>query len=601
VLFLFFLLGWMVHRVLFNPDVLFKDTVLRPLSLFALIVAVSGLVSFLKFANFFPFLSDSIYELKTNVNGVSAGGAIMSTLFHTLNYLSGIAFFFIVATTIKSKGLIHKILLTLTASIFLSLFLGFFQAFKDPSLGNTAFWIQMGQINATFKDPNALGAVLAMVSPVVLSLIVAFKGSRRIFGLLVLAMICALFPHIGSRSAFLGFVAALLSFFIFLVFFSTKFKEKHRKRTVLFGIGAGILIVFLIVGTGIIGLTKARLFERIRDYARISRAQGIFLGVSPERFFLWKEALAMTKDYPLSGVGMGSYIIELPNYYTYDQGSYQPDMESFRRNDSAENYFLHISAETGIPGLIVILTIFWLVFRKVRSSFRESQDTTDKILLVGLSAGLVSYAINLFFHTYIGSFDTKYTFWLLTAVIFSLGTPEKGQKEKRRQKRGVINLSTALLLLFTASYLWNSTHSLSLKRRMETFQLVQNFGFYQQEKDESGRPFRWTKGAAGMTIHIEDQIMDIPLLASHPDIQENPVAVKVFVVKDFFRQKKLLDTVILKENAWRDFTFRTAEDTDENVILLFKVSRTWNPQKILGVPDPRRLGVAVGKIRFREK
>jgi O-antigen ligase len=321
VLFLFFFFGWMIHRVLFPSKSSSPTPNLRPLWLFILIVAVSSLISFVKFANFFPLLSDSIYELTTNVNGVTAGGALMNTLFHTLNYLTGIALFFIVVSVSKSKDFSHKLLLVLTMSVFLSLFLGFYQAFQDPGLGNTPFWVRMGQINATFKDPNALGAVLAMTCPVVLSLVIVFKGARRIFALLVLAMMFALFPHIGSRSAFLGLVVAVLSFFILLGFLSTKFKEWRRNRKVL--LGGAVAVAILFVSTIFIGLNKTRLFDRLRDYSKISKTQGIFLGVSPERFFLWKEALAMFKDYPLSGVGIGSYIIELPNYYTYDRGSYQ--------------------------------------------------------------------------------------------------------------------------------------------------------------------------------------------------------------------------------------------------------------------------------------
>jgi hypothetical protein len=43
------------------------------------------------------------------------------------------------------------------------------------------------------------------------------------------------------------------------------------------------------------------------------------------------------------------------------------------------------------------------------------------------------------------------------------------------------------------------------------------------------------------------------------------------------------------------------EEVGEEVILLFKVSRTWNPLKVQGTPDPRNLGVAVGQIEFREQ
>jgi hypothetical protein len=33
-------------------------------------------------------------------------------------------------------------------------------------------------------------------------------------------------------------------------------------------------------------------------------------------------------------------------------------------------------------------------------------------------------------------------------------------------------------------------------------------------------------------------------------------------------------------------------------MLLFKVNRTWQPLRVLGTPDPRNLGVAVGEIKF---
>ena len=98
-----------------------------------------------------------------------------------------------------------------------------------------------------------------------------------------------------------------------------------------------------------------------------------------------------------------------------------------------------------------------------------------------------------------------------------------------------------VFLGFTGLHLWNSTHSLSLKQRTERFNIEQVFGFYQQETTEDGRVFRWTKSYGGLALTVEKPVILIPLHASHPDIREEPVKIKVYILKDLFDQKKLLD------------------------------------------------------------
>jgi hypothetical protein len=91
------------------------------------------------------------------------------------------------------------------------------------------------------------------------------------------------------------------------------------------------------------------------------------------------------------------------------------------------------------------------------------------------------------------------------------------------------------------------------------------------------------------------------LLASHPDIRQNPVRVKIYLVKDLFKQKKLLGELTLNESVWNNYEFSVPkEEVGQEAILLLKVNRTWNPLKTTGAPDPRNLGVAIGKITFRE-
>ena len=119
------------------------------------------------------------------------------------------------------------------------------------------------------------------------------------------------------------------------------------------------------------------------------------------------------------------------------------------------------------------------------------------------------------------------------------------------------------------------------------------------EKAADGKPFQWTRKYGGVSVKITHPVIQIPLHASHPDIKNNPVKVRIYLVKDFFKEKKKLDEIWISENIWKTYEYRIPEEVNQDVILLVKVSRTWNPLKTLGTPDPRNLGVAIGKITFR--
>lgn len=303
----------------------------------------------------------------------------------------------------------------------------------------------------------------------------------------------------------------------------------------------------------------------------------------------------MMKDYPFSGVGIGAYIIELPNYGKIYKGRYRKWV------DSAENYFLQAGSEFGVLGLFFSLWIFWEIFKQIKRSIGAHRfHGRWKYIQIGISCGIISLFLNFFVHTYIGSYEIKYTFWLLVALIFSLNRIEKEPEERKHFSKKAKTLIILLMAFYGGVHLWNSAHSLSLKSQTEKLDLQQNFGLYKKEITEDGREFRWIKSYGGMTIKIKKPIIQIPLLASHPDIRRNPVKVKIWLIKEFFKQKKLLDEISIKEPHWKTYEYHIPEEFHKQLILLVKVSRTWNPLKTLGTPDPRNLGVALGKIRFKD-
>jgi len=604
VLFLFYFLGYLCRRGFSQIEEPFDQAIVRPFALFSLLIVISGLITFFRYANFFTFLSPGIYELTTNLYGVRAGGAIMSVVFFSLNYLTGIAFFFIFLNTAKSRDFIKKALAILCLSTFISLSFGLFQHLKNMKFGNNPISINQGLINATFKDALSFGAYLAMIIPLTLGVCFAFKGIIRLFSFSIVLFSLYMVLFSGSKSGLLSIMISLILLLILSLIITLnliKAKSISFKKIN----WATFFIIFLVITTFLGGIRfKNYLNKELAASRTLSRVKSLFKQENLKSFFygradtLWKMAIPMIKDYPLSGVGIGGYIIESSNYskrYAIDIGT----------PESAENYILQVGSELGLIGIILVLWILWEIIKQVRRSYLKIPPTDNyKFILIGAIAGIISFLLIIQTHTFIGSYEIKYTFWLLVGIVFCLGRPGEGINENLAQKP-LFNktqkiASLIVLSLFSGVHLWNSTHSLSLKTRTEQLGIKQEFGLDKLEKTDDGREFRWTRSYGGMTIKIEKPVIVIPLLASHPDIQKKPLKVKFYLVKDFFKSKRLLKEITLTRTEWQDVALSVPEEVGHDAILLIKVSRTWNPLKTTGVPDARDLGVAVGKISFRD-
>ena len=309
---------------------------------------------------------------------------------------------------------------------------------------------------------------------------------------------------------------------------------------------------------------------------------------------LWRGALSMLKDFPVSGVGVGAYIIEVANY--------EKEFFKYETPQSAENYFLQIGSEMGILGLALIFLIFWQIAKAlIRKTQVKEKNIRYNLLYIGVGISIFVYFINLWFHTYIGSYEVKYTFWLLVAIIFSREEGQIRQHFTPDSRKFVRLAGLILILVFSGTLLWNATNSLSLVSMTKKYQFENHFGFYGIEKTPEGIAYEWTKQNAGITVDIKKSVMVIRMRASHPDIAQKPVHVSIYLLRDSFRKRKLIDEIVLKNSNWLGKAYFLPNDVDQRRVLLFKVDRTWNPKKVLGVPDPRELGIAFRKIKFKGK
>lgn len=603
VLFLFYFLGRLAGAAFRREGKIPERILPAPMVLAAGLVTASALITFFRYSHFHPFFAGGFYEYVTNVNGVTAGGGRMSTVFSALTYLGGFAWFALLAPLVRSKEFTAKAVRSLAAGLLAAAAFGLFQHFADPSFGNTPFWIRLGQINATFKDPNAFGAYICLTVPLLLGAAIEAGSARRRF-LPAAGIIAALlvFPFIGSRSSLLGLIVGFLAFGAPL-FFRMKSappapgKTGFAKKRVLRTAAAALVLLAAAIAFGVLG--DSRLKHRLSGNWKALVSREGPAGLSPERYFLWKEALSMIRDYPLTGVGVGAYIIELPNYYALDASAYRAGFERFRRNDSAENLFLQTGAEMGLAGAAAFAWLFVFIAIRAIRAVREKRGKREGFLALGAAAGIAAYFVSIQFHSYIGSFETNFMFWTLAAMVF--GTPDK-ERELRscpaapRTKAGLRFGLIAAVAAFAVLNLWNSTRSLSLPARTRLFGLKQEFGFYPPERDAAGREFRWTGKSAGFSVRLDRPEFRILLSPPGNSTARGPIYVSVDFSSDFLRHRVRLGTVALN-GGWEEFAFPLPRTEARDGLLLLVVSRTYNPGKMTGSGDFRDLGVALGGVR----
>lgn len=587
VVFLAFFWGWMAKKAFSPFPPILPRRIPRPIVFLASIVVISGIIVFWRYTDYYPFLADGIYERIVNVISVRAGGAIMSDVFNSLNYLTGLMFFMILLDAIRTRVFAKRVLHAFLLSIGISLAFSFVQKFAAFSLGNTPGWAHMGQINSTFKDPNAFGAFLSAVLPLLLGITLAFGKKIRVLsvGLIILGLF--VFPSIGARSPFL---ALLISGFLFFVLSLAAQKGVLRKKL------AYSLIFLSLMALVIVALSL--FFSQTVLSQRLKLGLDILVGKdSPDALFggkiaHWVVAGQMIKEFPLTGVGMGAYIIELPNYLKSLGMPYE-------KTDSAENFFFQAGAELGLAGLALFLWIFAIVIKQMRRAWRESRSQAgDRFVLAGIYAGLLSLAVNSLVHSYIGSFDVSYTFWFLAALVF-VWSPTAGTDQELPLTRAASRWVPILLIgIFGLVHLWNSTHALSLENRTRRYGWSQNFGLYDQETDERGFAFRWTKKTAGLTIEVLGPTLVLPLKVSHPDLEERPVRARVFLGDINLRRKSLLEEIIIKKGEWQDLEYSLPSPSPKKIYVVLEADRDWNPSKSLGTLDPRSLALGLGEYWF---
>ncbi len=594
------LIGWIR-----NPDSLTtKHPIFLPIWASMAVFSLSALITFWKNSNFFPLYDSTIRDLATNIFNVSTGEAIRRLILDYSTFMAGFIWFIVIVNVLKNRNSTKRAIRILALSSIISFAFGLYQSLGDPLLGNRDFWISQNRINALFSDPNALGVYLLLCIPLFVSAVFYFRDKEKYMYLLAAIAAVFILPGSGSITGLLGVLLAAL--FFCLLFGIRKSANKKdgiwpSKKII---ISASILSISIasflfFVYSSQTGSLNQRLVRSLQTLSQPKSWQMI----SDGRTVFWQTGFHMLRKYPLSGVGIGSFVIELPNFYKeysilpLEYSFYQEYHPEVAFVDTAGNFYLHVAFELGLIGLMLFGWIFYLILRKIIQQNRtRSRDPGDFYIKIGISSGILAMFVMFLTGAHTLHFEIQLAFWFLVGLLFTDVSSSEGKFRKNSTAARVL---VAGIFMFAAFHAWNSIHSLSLQEKTQRFRLPQNFGFYQKES-AAGQEFRWTGKSAGTTCKVEKPLLIIPLLASHPDIHQVPVWVDIFMTRNLLKEQELLATIELKTPAWQYFRYDLARELGSEIMILFRVNRIWQPHKELGTEDKRKLGIAVGKIHFED-
>jgi len=599
----------------------FDEELRLPVLLFGLIIIVSTLILIYRYANFVPFLSSKYHDLNTNVNGVRSTRSIFWTIRYFFNCIVGFGLLFIIYNTLTSiKEIILSMIVLVSATMVSVLFL-LYQYFFSPTIGSFTYWVESGRYNATFGDPNALGAYTAILFPVFIALFFHFRKwyLKLLIGLSF--FLFALMPLLaGSRSSAVGIIFTILCLIIIgiyrLIIILTR---RFNKRTkFLISVIIPILCVIIIIA-GTIMIFNADITDPdISRFSIINRSAGSLItfkyhatnygllegmkSVSNFRYIFWEKAIQMFMDYPLSGVGLGAYIIELPNYQD----------PSFTQVDFTGNYYLQILSEFGIIGLLSILLIFLIILWKAVSFIRKNIKENNWIFL-GLFLSFLSMLIALFFGPHTNFNAIQLSFWLIISLmvvfirIIDLRSNDLNKVIKYSLVRDKQNSSSifdrrqvafnkigffTIIFIFSASFLYSSFIPLSINVNQKSFRMNQNnYGFYGKEVIE-GEEVEWISIDAGKVLEKRGSALNIPVRDGIPGGRRIPLFMRIYIDNLLVKLVKIDDTL------WHDIKVDIPKFTGEKFTLTISASSSWTPKEMGINNDTREIGLMIGEIVF---
>jgi len=203
----------------------------------------------------------------------------------------------------------------------------------------------------TVSYAEVLGLAMALAA----ALIGTSEGKLRKFYIATFLILSAGFSASLSRGPTLGLFLALAILF---------YAIKNSHRFILIGL---TMVLLAFSGSALFNKTnKARLLS-VTSYLANKQPEGKLDYSANVRVTMWRAGVEIFKDYPLTGTGPYS-LRRVFNYY------HHRPVDGVINFPDVHNLYLQRAADTGIPGLLALLFLFWTILKTGATSFLRFRD-----------------------------------------------------------------------------------------------------------------------------------------------------------------------------------------------------------------------------------
>jgi len=282
-----------------------------------------------------------------------------------------------------------------------------------------AHWI----MSPFFKDHTSYGAIVAFFIPI--AAVMLFRKGNTAATQLTLGSILTILiiglVYSYTRAAWLSLLA---SFGVFLLF-----KLKIKFKYVL-----GVTLLGGIIALGFYNEISMKLSKNDTDSSdnfskHIESISNISTDASNlERINRWKSAYKMFAERPFFGWGGGTYAFEYAPFQ--HSGDLTIISTNFGDRGNAHSEYLGALAETGVIGLLSLLTLLVLVFYKASMLYIRLEDPNLKWMVLGIIMALTSYFAHGFLNNYLDTDKASVPIWLSFSAILMLDIKVKKQLSK---------------------------------------------------------------------------------------------------------------------------------------------------------------------------
>ena len=277
-----------------------------------------------------------------------------------------------------------------------------------------------GRPPSTIGGPIFLAIYLLLLT--FLTLIFGIKEKlwpKRIFyfSSLLLFLFTALIVT-QTRAVFVGLLIGFLYFFLFYPTPKIKLEENSSQpiwsRTILLQTLAKIVIGLILI-SGVYGIYYINNTPELPQFIQenellkpVATRLSIETALEDSRISGWKVGWQALKDKPFIGYGPENFSIGFDKYY--DPTLPKITYISMSWWDRAHNFFLETPITTGIPSLIIFLSLFAVLFYELQKL--KKKKTENLIIYHGIQATFLAYLAANFF-----SFDTFSTYLISFLLI----------------------------------------------------------------------------------------------------------------------------------------------------------------------------------------